>query len=384
MKTFIQICVFFVLTTAIRAQDILVSVRNPSTSRQPGVVVELGSKTTASAKELSFDGCIVRDEATGSELVSQTVDENGDGIADVFLFQADFKPEEVRRFHVVKGIPSKKIDSLTDARFVLPREDLAWENDRIAFRMYGPAMAKDVNNGVDVWTKRVRYRIVEKWYKQSEGSAPGKDTYHIDNGEGADFFSVGRTLGAGGSAILVGDSLVQPGVFASYKIIATGPIRAQFELTYNPVQVNGTQLTETRRITLDAGSNLNRMEVTYRGEGTQELTFVAGIVKRAGVVATLDEDGGWVALWGSTNDSPENGFLGTGVVMPKASVLRVKENAIHALIIGKTKVGTTTRYYSGFGWTRMGDVTTSRDWNAYLAEQAMHLQAPLRITARPK
>ncbi|MGA9121229.1 MAG: DUF4861 family protein, partial [Bacteroidota bacterium] len=92
---------------------------------------------------------------------------------DALLFQTDFRPKETKTYYLTVGKQPPAFPSSVDGRYVLPREDYAWENDRIAFRMYGPALAREVNNGIDVWTKRVPYLIVAKWYKESESAPAG-------------------------------------------------------------------------------------------------------------------------------------------------------------------------------------------------------------------
>jgi pectinesterase len=381
MKRLSILLMSVVFTVSVFAQGVAVTVKNPTKIARQNVSVEVSSKNPIVKKQaFPLEECIVRVEGSVDEIVSQAIDEDGDGAADVLVFQTDLGPLEVKRFFVGNGVMTEKVESKTDARFVLPREDLAWENDRIAFRMYGPALAKDVSNGIDVWTKRVRYRIVEKWYKMSEGSAPGKDSYHVDKGEGADFFSVGRTLGAGAAAIWDGDSLRQPGVFAFQRVIATGPIRAQFELTYNPVMVKGKPLMEVLRITLDAGTNLNRVDVTFYGEGKGPLNVMAGIVQRKDVVSQMSQKEGWCSLWGHVNENAENGELGTGVIVPKNALVSTWEDNVHDAFIAKTSVGTPLRYYSGASWSRMGDHKTAVDWQAYLKEQAVFVASPIAVT----
>jgi hypothetical protein len=51
-------------------------------------------------------------------------------------------------------------------RFVPEREDdFAWENDKVAFRIYGPSSGgKGPVSGVDPWFKKVDYSIIDKWY----------------------------------------------------------------------------------------------------------------------------------------------------------------------------------------------------------------------------
>ena len=55
--------------------------------------------------------------------------------------------------------------------------------------------------------------------------------------------------------------------FASHRVLANGPIRAVFELTYDPWDAAGVRVTERKRISLDAGANLFRQESVYRADG---------------------------------------------------------------------------------------------------------------------
>jgi pectinesterase len=317
----------------------------------------------------------VIDGAGGAVLVSQG--ENGE-----LLFQGDFRANEAREFTIrpVAGNPDRAV-SRVDGRFVPPREDYAWENDRIAFRMYGPALASEVNNGIDVWTKRVRYLIVEKWYRSSAES--GKDTYHEDHGEGADFFSVGRTLGAGSSGLWYGGNVLQPGVFSSWRTICNGPIRVCFELTYATWNVGGKKFTERKRISLDAGQNLNRIEVTFTGDlPADTLEIACGLVKRGGTDFVKNLQRSWMGLWGATTSDTTCGSLGTGVVIPSGSSSRFDEEKDQHVAIVRVKGGMTFVYHAGAGWTGSGDFRTKGDWFKYLGEMAARIAAPLRVEFR--
>ena len=310
----------------------------------------------------------------------QIVEENG-GPAEI-LFLASLKSNETKEFVIESSAKGRlSIAPFTDARYMLPRQDIAWENDRIAHRIYGPALAKESNNGIDVWTKRVRYPIVEKWYRGDETPGAARISYHEDHGEGADFFEVGRSLGDGSCALIEGDSLYQPGVFESYKILATGPFRSMFEVTYRPVRFRNFEVRETKRITLDAGSNLNKIEVTYRCDSAKgSVPFAAGLVKRNGIKAYWNTDQRWASLWGQTMEKEENGSLGTGLVVPKETFTGMHETAVHLLVSGTVELGRTAVYYAGAGWTRSGDFKNADEWNRYLAMYAHRIESPLKIS----
>jgi pectinesterase len=328
-------------------------------------------------------GLCLRDMKTKEKLAFQILDKEQNGMPEEVIFPTNLKAGETKQFifEVVSNKVLNYTPPLTYAGYMIPREDIAWENDRIAYRIYGPAFVNKLNNGIDVWTKRVSYPIVEKWYRLDEAEGVKRIPYHEDHGEGADFFDVGRSLGAGSCALYKGDSLFQPGVFETYKILATGPFRAMFEVTYKPVQLNGVNISEKKKITLDAGSNLNKVEVTYACSSSKgEVTFASGLVKRKGVAIYSDLENHWISLWGLTNEQEENGSLGTGIIMPKEIFNGIKEDGVHVLLLGTAELGIPWTYYAGAGWTRRGDFNTAEEWNKYLREFARRIDSPCRIT----
>ena len=372
-----SIMIMLLLASSIAtAQQVIVTVKNPASFDRPHETIGV---PLARVTEILGSGdvgllSVHKDGVPGDLAIQVTASE--------VLFQCDCRARATQRFVITyareKFVPRS---SVVSGLFAVPREDYPWENDRIAFRMYGPAMAADVNNGVDVWTKRVHYPIVYKWYKEAEGSAPGKDSYHQDKGEGADFFSVGRSLGAGGSGIMHNGTLLQPGVFRSWKTLANGPIRVSFMLTYI-WHLGVDSLTEERTITLDAGENLNRMEVCYRG-GHGSMSIAAGLVKRAGTVPAQDAQHGILSLWGPTVADPLNGELGTAVVFPRGADTGFTEDKDQYLITATVDAAAPFVYYAGAGWTGNGVLRGSKDWSAYLTTFAQRLAAPLTVNIAP-
>ena len=157
----------------------------------------------------------VIDQSTGEVLLHQLVDMNQDNKPDLLLFQPHLEPNQKKTIDVVLAVK----DTMTNpiqcySRFVPERiDDYTWENDKVAFRVYGPTAQKlmeegqpggTLSSGVDAWLKRVSYPIINKWYKET---TEGKGSYHEDTGEGLDNFHVGVSSGVGGMAI-VKDSLI--------------------------------------------------------------------------------------------------------------------------------------------------------------------------------
>ncbi|MBN2010748.1 DUF4861 family protein [candidate division KSB1 bacterium] len=382
-KAWLCVAVLWLFVQCATKPSAVVTIINPSNLNRMGEVVELNwQELTKTVTGLRAENVMVFREGEETPLVSQIFDKNLDGVPDQFLFMADVRAGDTSRY-VIRNeykLPSQ------DTAFVygaikMPREDYAWENDRIAFRVYGPPLAADVNNGIDVWCKRVPQLIIDKWYALDEKPEDqGRQSYHEDHGEGADFFSVGTSLGCGGSAIFDNVTLIQPDVFKKAKLIANGPLRVSCELTYAPVSVGDNSITEVKRITLDVGSNLNKIESVFSAEGSNDSLEVAvGLVKRTGTTYQSNWDNAWISLWGEVNDVPDNGELGTVAMMSPKKFKEFREDKQHHLIIGTATLNQPFIYYVGAGWTGNGFFVDDDSWIAYIKEFVIKMDKPLVI-----
>lgn len=328
-------------------------------------------------------GVRVRDVASGREIPSQAVDNDGDGTIDELIFQATFSPNEVKRFAVEQGAPTRPARARVYVAHEMPRDDVAWESDRIAYRIYGQGLWKVdslLSSGVDVWVKRTRDTIVERWYGK------GHDLYHRDTGEGADFYDVGQTMGAGGTAIWRDGRLYRAWNFKSQRIIANGPVRAIFELSYQPWDAgSGLAVAETKRIAIDAGQNLNHVTSVFtvaRGSAT-DIPWATGLNKRKAVVGSESkaQPWAWMTVWGPLLPKDGgHGDLGTAVMLPRESVAEWRENDDHYFAVSHARPGEAVSYWIGAGWTDSGDFRDVRDWWRYLDEFAQRLSSPIKVS----
>ena len=363
------------LPVSLAAQSVVVQVRNPSNFARHGEVVSVKAEDVrALAPSIDLARAVVFDANQNKRALSQLADNE-------FLFMVDCEAGGSSVYVIRNGGEGVAAPpSVVDGRHVIPRGDYAWENDRIAFRVYGSPLAGDVWNGIDVWAKRVRSLVVAKWYRESEGSPPGKDTYHVDRGEGADFFSVGRSLGAGGSGLWVDGKVCQPGAFSSWKTIANGPLRVCFELSYDSIMVEETIYREVRRISLDAGQNLSSITVTYFGaDSGRPYEAALGLVTRSGVRPATDDRACWLSLWGPTTPDTTTESLGTAVLVPPAVFAGFAQDNAHHLLIATGSMWVPLTYYAGAGWTRSGDFASEDDWMSYLSLFAARLREPLGV-----
>ena len=323
-----------------------------------------------------------------TNVAPQAKDPQNVGIAyGELIFQHSFKAGEKSATYTVEKIDSVApvFPAQTFARYVPERlDDFGWENDKIGHRTYGPALAAPapagvvkevlVTSGLDLWFKRVPYPIVDRWYNK------GHDHYHHDEGEGMDMYNVGRSRGAGGTGVWDGSKLYVSNNYASWKVLANGPVRSIFELSYAAWDAAGLPVTETKRFTVDAGQQLDMIESTFSYAGDKPLTIAVGLNKnpsdkgQSPQVSTKRE-GKVLLQW---VEQASNGAFGTAVIVPTAQGFA--EDALNELILAPATAGKPLRYYAGGAWSRAGEITSREQWEAYIANAAARAANPVRTT----
>jgi len=359
------------------AGPVLVKVSNPLAAARQSQTIAIQIADLRKLAPSIEPGKLVVVDASKREVLSQLVDMDGDEIPDEIVFQADFAASESKTFTVEGGLrsPPSRDQYRVYGRFVRERhDDFAWENDRIAHRMYGPDLetwAEEplTSSGVDVWTKRVRRLVVNDWYQA--------DDYHEDHGEGADFYSVGKSRGCGGLGIYKDDKLAVSRNFTNSRVLANGPIRLAFELYYAPWDVGGLQVSETKRVILDAGQSFDQFESTFRSDGKSPgLMAGIGIAKHQGISVALDRRAGWLRSWEPLKQ--QSGNLGCAIVVP-GGVVDHKETDKDYLALTPVPPSGTLRYFAGFGWDRSGDFADAGAWARAVERKQREAAEPLRI-----
>ncbi len=356
-----------------------VRVTNPIDAVRTGEMVEVrASALLPRIAAADLGRLAVGDPRTGHELLAQAVDEDGDGSFDLLVFQADFKPAETREFTLVRGEPRKPrlADFRVYGRFVRERQDdFAWENDLVAFRVYGPALETFTqepltSSAVDAWVKSTRRLVLNDWYLV--------DDYHRDHGEGGDFYPAGSSRGCGGSGLVTPGGLAVSNNFRTSRVLASGPLRLVFELSY-PVWEKLATVKETKRVTLDAGSHFNRFENTYSGTGAGPVAWAAGIRKAPEASLRIDRERGFLRSWEALSHYADNGALGCAIVMDPAQISEVQEIGGNELVVARTPAGKPAVFYAGTAWDRGGEIKDAAGWDQALEAFARRLAAPLRI-----
>lgn len=322
------------------------------------------------------------------------------------LIEAGVRPKGTQTFTIRRGTPKVYKTVCYGRIFPERKDDFAWENDRGAYRVYGPALQKtgEKSYGVDVWTKNTpelvldqRYWIedvvmmsaVEKLRKENRqrgDSLYRLNSYHNDHGRGSDLYRVGATLGCGTPALIVDDELVYPYCFKTYRILDEGPLRFSVQLDYESKVIGEDTITEHRIITLDKGSNFNRSTVWYDGF-TTVVELATGVVvhqeDRNSVVLAKD----YVHYADPTDNIPVNNCqLFVAALFPDGvnetairQFKKVDSGAVgHALGIVDNYSGLPYTYYFGSAWSKF-DVRTQAEWQQRIDWKLRNVRQPLTI-----
>lgn len=388
------------------SRTVTVTVTNPLAMERSNEMVEVSMETVTDRLGLADTAQIVVLNADGQQVPYQIT---YDGKV---IFPAAIVAGGTATYTIQTGTP-EAFDVKACGRCYPERmDDMAWENDLVAFRAYGPALqAKGERGfGYDLFTKynttepmleamyakeldkETLAKIVElkKTDPKAAAELSRERSYHIDHGYGMDCYAVGPTLGAGVAALMVNDTIIYPWCYKNQEILDNGPLRFTVKLEFTPLTVKGdSTVVETRLITLDAGSHLNKTVVSYSNL-KETLPIVAGIVLHEPDGAVVADAANGYITYVDPTTGPDNGKIFMGVAVPavvkdaKTVLFSEKEkkernNADgHVLAVSDYEPGSEYIYYWGFAWDK-ADIKTADAWNRYMADFAQKVRNPLTV-----
>lgn len=350
----------------------IIHIKHTATRVQRGQIVSVAWKDIVK-KHPSIDTANFKviNQSTKKEVVYQ-LEYLGNTMPQHLLLQVDLIPGQVGKYLLIDS-PHTNFVSQTYARYVPERkDDFAWENDKIAFRVYGKALegTSENANGIDVWVKRSSKLVINERYRLKD--------YHTDNGDGLDYYHVGLTLGAGNLAPYVNDSIYFPQNYRNWQVLDNGPIRTTFKLTYEPWDVAGAEVSMTKTISIDAGSQMSKIDIHLSTTSRDSLPVVVGIIKRPGEANYyFNQSNGIMAYWEPTD--VKFGTTGVGCIFPK----RVNEMRVtneHFLSNFTIKTNSSFSYFTGAAWDRAKEITNAKAWYAYLNEYKNQLKTKVIAT----
>ena len=383
IPSFVAFSIVLSLPLLAPAAELTVTAVNKLNLARASQTIELTAKQLEPLGAKELNTVHVKDSA-GKELLAQAVDTDFDAYhkADIVIFQADFAPNETKTFSVSTGSKQvfKKEQFKAFGRFNRERfDDFVWENDRIAHRTYGKGLETWAgepltSSTIDIWSKRTPRMVVNDWYLS--------DDYHADHGDGADFYSAGKSRGCGGNGLWAADQLWTSKNFVNSRVLANGPIRVMFELDYEAFDVNGVKVTETKRITLDGGSQLDLFQSFYKPEKPGALTTGIGLKKVSGEQVEANAAHGWLLKWEKMDKNA--GSQGLAIVVDPKVFVKQTEDKLNQLILAKVPESNVASYWAGFCWDKAGHIADAAAWKKYVDEFAQGVQSPITVSVATK
>jgi hypothetical protein len=370
------------LTACTSANDeAVLSVTNPMSVDRQNEIVEISANEVAQRLHLKDGEQFVIRNAEGQEVPYQlTYDQ-------LVIFPASVEGDASMDYTFLRGVPAA-VDTLAVGRAYPERaDDMAWENDLVGFRAYGPELQRrgERGFGYDLFLKHLHTGpVLERLYAME---LERHISYHEDHGLGMDCYAVGPTLGAGVTALMPDVMLAYPWCYQQQKVLDNGPLRFTVRLTFPTTEVAGDSVVESRLITLDAGSHFNRTQVEYRSL-SQSLPLATGIVIHGlpAEMSSSDTDG--YMTYTDPTQGPDNGQVFVGCVFPEAvdsiylKPFTPDEKAAcpnadgHYVAVSTYHPSDTYTYYWGFGWSK-ADMPTAQTWEKYTRIFSARLRQPL-------
>ena len=348
------------------------------------------------------------------------------------LIDASVRPHGSATYTVTIGKPYTQKVWTTGALYKIRKDDIAWENDRCAYRVYGPALQRtgERSFGTDIWVKNTPDTVVyDRYIKDMNGNILGDKidkqareeerklkkltgtkleaqktkvnalkaqsrevdlttSFHLDHGNGLDPYRVGATVGLGAPSLMVGKKQILPYCYKDYKILDNGPLRFTVELVYNPSTIGDMQnVVEHRIISLDKGSNFNKMTVWYEGL-THPTDFATGFPIHEEDTETKTFANDYISYADPTdNIEVNNSQVYVGVLFPNGidntyyQVFDKKHDGAtgHALGLKRgLKNNERYSYYFGAAWSKH-DVRSYGEWQLRIKEYLEALKTPLDV-----
>ncbi|MEX0330985.1 MAG: glycoside hydrolase family 88 protein [Puniceicoccaceae bacterium] len=243
------------------------------------------------------------------------------------------------------------------------KDDLAWENDKMAFRVYGPALKDSTeDSGIDCWMKSVPTPVIRKWYADDFA---GVKSYHKDTGEGYDGYKVGAARGCGGTGIWRDGELETANVYRIGTVRWTPRNEVELEFIYKYPE---SGISERKILSLKSGDDF--CTVTSYFYVRSRFNVLPGMQVAIGLTAQAEGtdfqsslDNGWMAVW---DQLPNGDEIGTGVLIDGGDLNGFQKYGdgpgSDYLAILETDNQGKIQYRMGFTWSRAIEAKDKAGW----------------------
>lgn len=237
------------------------------------------------------------------------------------------------------------------------KDDIAWENDWAAYRIYSlKSPVEEIGSGIDYWAKTVDYPILDKWY--AANSAGG--SYHSNQGEGCDFYVVGKNRGVGGNGVWGDGRLYASAPYQDWKFNVDTPERISFTVSYPPFSAGRDTVWQTSTISCILGCPFTCVETTVTTSSGDDLTLAAGLTT-FGNANDYQKGDGMIWLLEKTSGV----YLYSVLVTDPSRGARRVESGPDDLLLMDIHSGETVRYY----FSSMSDMSSRIvEWRQIIME----------------
>ena len=361
-------------------------------------------------------------EKSTNQIPLQYVDENSDGQWDQLILLYSFTPKEKVDFKITSAVTSKAlpVEQMAHVRMRMkigaetfgpnlstvtmpvkhPATDFskaklpmyltegpAWENDKVAFRLYF-----DVRNNKDIYGKTTSRMMMDTV------GANTKMSYHILSEWGMDVLHVVKSLGAGALALSVPqpgarDTLIRLGgqniINTLFQQVADGPLLGSFTMTYD-WQINGNPVQVKEEISIWKGQYFYDSKVSVMGAppGTKLITGIADFYENAFDIIKAEKAVIGFS-YGKQSENKDN--LGMAILVDKQyfikadSVNRSNTDVNETYTMAQTIINSHPLYYRFYvGWERTDKRFISVEgFSNYLKAEAMKYSEPVKVEYTP-
>ena len=307
------------------------------------------------------------------------------------LFSTRLGAKETKEFRILAdaSLPQADLSIVCWSQHLPERmDDFAWENDCFGARAYGPVIMepapkgqKLVSSGIDIINKCVSYPVLHRWFVERTGEG----SYHKNHGEGMDNYKVGPSRGCGGLGARAADGWKFSINWSKTKMIQSGPVRTEFEITY-PAWGGFGQ--ETRRVTLDRGQFFAHYTARFAGKAPADVKVGPGLdcgqARQHDGTIVDDLKQAWIANWEPENvDGKDTGTIATAVLLdPTMGPATTETDELGCRYLFPATAGKGISYWAGATWSGAGRVKDAKAWQRVVKEFAMALRAPVKVSLR--
>ena len=145
--------------------------------------------------------------------------------------------------------------------------------------------------------------------------------------------------------------------------------------------MNGAQVAQVLRVSLDGGSQLNHFQTFYRRQsGNKPLAVAVGLKKVKDGQKEFNAERGRLTIWEPMSNNL--GMQGLAILVNPAGVEKVTEDQLNHLVVLKPASTVPVSFWAYFAWDRAGRITSAEAWRKYVDEFAEARRSPIAITVK--